>query len=132
MTTARDRLLRLILKIDAASSGAVGLILLMAELLADPGLGLPTPVALAIGALLPAAWTPALWYLATRPVVPVGGAWTVIAANIVFTGLTVAVVALSWFPLTTLGTAVLLAQAAIVLVYADLQFVGLRRVRAAA
>jgi hypothetical protein len=56
----------------------------------------------------------------------------VVATNLVWVADSVALVATAWFPLTALGAAFVLAQAAAVFLFADLQFLGLRRARRAA
>ena len=77
------------------------------------------------------AWAAALWTVAGRRPVPERAGWTIVALNLIWVVDSVLLVLAGWFPLTGVGTAVVLAQAAGVAVFADLQFTGLRRVRSA-
>ncbi len=56
----------------------------------------------------------------------------VIGLNLLYAADAAVVVVVSWFPLTALGTAFVLLQAAAVALFAALQFVGLRRTTSAA
>jgi hypothetical protein len=129
--TRTDRLLRLALRLDAVASGATGVGLAALGWALDDVLGVPVALTLPLGLFLTgfAGW---LWYLAGRPRIGAGAVRAVIALNVVWVLDSVALVAAGWAPLTALGTAYVLAQAAAVLLFADLQFVGLRRVRQAA
>src|SRR5918997_453104 len=100
-------LLRLALKLDAAASGASGALLVAAGSVLDDLLGLPLALLLPVGLFL-------LAY-----------------AAFVWVADSVALVATAWFPLTALGAAFVLAQAAAVFLFANLQFLGLRRARRA-
>ena len=130
ITAVRDggRLLRFALRLDAAGSGALGLVgLAAAAQLADP-LGMTTAGLLWTGAFL-VTYALALVLLAARPVIPRTAAWTVVLGNAawVLGSLGAAVAGRDTF--TALGVAVVLAQAAAVAVFADLQWLGLRRAR---
>ena len=130
ITAVRDggRLLRFALRLDAAGSGALGLVgLAAAAPLADP-LGMTAAGLLGTGAFL-VAYALALVLLAARPVIPRAAAWTVVLGNAawVLGSLGAAVAGRETF--TALGVAVVLAQAAAVAVFADLQWLGLRRAR---
>lgn len=126
--TATDRTLRLALRLDAAASGALGVLgVAAAPLLADL-LGPPAPVLFGVGAFL-VVFAASLLLLASRPVIDRALAWTVVLGNAAWViGSVVATIA-GWNALTGLGVAVVLAQAAAVAVFADLQWLGLRRMR---
>jgi hypothetical protein len=122
------RLLRFALRLDAAGSGALGLIgLVAAAPLADP-LGMTAGALRGTGAFL-VGYALVLVFLAARPVIPRAAAWTVVLGNTawVLGSLGAAVAGRDTF--TAIGVAVVLAQAAAVAVFADLQWLGLRRAR---
>jgi hypothetical protein len=118
--------LRLALGLDAIASGACGVLLLVGgQALADL-LGMPTGLQWPLGVFL-LAYAGALWLIETRPRVNTSAVQLVIAGNALWVVASVLAVALGWLPLTALGTALVLAQAAAVAVLADLEFIGLRR-----
>lgn len=125
-TTDGGRLLRLALRIDATASGALGVLgLAAAPLLADL-LGPPTPVLFGVGAFF-VVFAAALLVLAARRTVPRPAAWAVVVGNAVWAAGSVVATVAGADALTGLGTAVVLAQAAAVAVFATLQWTGLRR-----
>ena len=121
-------LLRLALKLDALASGALGALSLAAGTVLDDLLGLPFALLMAVGLFLP-AYAAFVWVVGTRRRVNRTAAWAVVAVNLVWVIDSVALVVAGWFPLSALGVAFVLAQAAAVFLFADLQFLGLRRVR---
>lgn len=126
-TTDRARPLRLALRLDAAASGALGVLgVAAAPALADL-LGPPVPVLLGVGAFL-VVFAAGLLVLATRPVPPPSAVRTVVLGNAAWVVASVVATVAAWDALTALGVAVVLAQAAAVAVFADLQRRGLRRV----
>jgi hypothetical protein len=130
IATARDggRLLRFALRLDAAGSGALGLLGLAAATPLAGLLGAPAAGIRGTGAVL-VAYAVALLVLAARPTIPRAGAWTVVVANVVWVLSSVGAAVAGRGELTALGVGVVLAQAAAVLVFADLQWLGLRRAR---
>ena len=124
----RSGLLRLVLKLDAVASGALGALSLAAGPALDDLLGTPLALLVPVGAFL-VVWAAALWILASRSRMSRTAVWAAIAINLVWAIDSVAVVAAGWFPLTALGTAFVFAQAAAVALFAGLQFRGLRRSR---
>jgi hypothetical protein len=124
-----DRLLRLALRLDAAASGALGALTAAAAGALDRTLGIPTGWLVGLGAFL-IAYAGGLLWLAARPHIPAALAWTVVVGNLIWVVDSAATVAAGWFPLTAVGTALVVAQAAAVVVFAELQYVGLRRARA--
>lgn len=129
--TDGGRLLRLVLRVDAAASGALGLAGLAAAPQLSALLGPPAPVLVGTGAFL-AAFATGLLVLAARPVVPRPAAATVVVGNAVWVVGSAAAAVAGWEALTGLGVAVVLGQAAAVAVLADLQWLGLRRLAVSA
>ena len=126
----RSRLLRLALKLDAVASGALGALLLAAGPVLEGLLGTPRPVLVPVGLFL-VTYAAAVWFVGSRPSISRSAAWTVVGLNLLWVVGSIAIVAAGWSALTTLGIAFLLAQAAVVAIFADLQFLGLRRARPA-
>jgi hypothetical protein len=112
--------------LDAAFSGVAGLLLaLAAGWLADP-LGLPVPLLRYVGlALLP--YAALLAFLATREALPRFDVWVIVAGNAVWTTASILLLVSGWIEPTTLGIAFVVAQAAAVAVFAELQWFGLKR-----
>jgi hypothetical protein len=126
----RGRLLRLSVRLDAAASGALGVLLAAGGTLLDDPLGIPTPVLVTVGGFL-VAYAAALWLIGSRPEVSRPAVRLVAAGNLLWVAASVLAVAAGWWSPTALGTGLVLAQAAAVALFAELQFTGLRRVRPA-
>src|SRR5215468_11199347 len=94
----RAGLLRLALKLDAAATGALGVIALAAAPPLADLFGIPL-VALRPGGLLLAAYAAAVWFGASRPTLSRPAAGRVVALNLLWVGGSVVVVATGWFPL---------------------------------
>lgn len=124
------RLLRRSLQLDAVASGALGVLLAAAGPAVDDLLGIPVGVLVAIGLVLVAHAT-LLWIVGARRHLPTPANWAVVAGNLLWVAASVLVVAAGWWTPTAAGTAVVLAQAAAVALFASLQFLGLRASRAA-
>jgi len=122
----RDRLLRLALRLDGGVSGVAGLVVTAAASTLDGVLGIPAGWLVALGLFL-VAWAAALGWLSTRPRIPAGPVWAIIAVNVLWIADSVAAAVANWFPLTALGLAVVVAQALGVVVFAELEYMGLRR-----
>ena len=131
--TAADRngLLRLALKLDAVATGALAVLGLAAASLLDGLLGTPASLLWPIGLAL-LVYAAAIWVIGTRPRISRPAAWSAVVLNLLWVAASVATVLAGWLPLTTLGTAFVLIQAVAVLVFADLQYLGLRRARSGA
>lgn len=131
MTLVRSStLLRRSLAVDAAMSGAAGMLMATgAGALAAP-LGLPASLLTYAGlALLPFAGL--LAWLATRVEVPRAAIWAVIACNLVWAVESIALLLTGWVAPTILGHAFVIAQALAVAVITEFEFFGLRRSRPA-
>lgn len=118
--------LRRVLLIDAAVSAATGILMIAgARLLADL---LALPAALLRSSslvLLPFAALVAL--LATRERLPRWAVWAVIVTNILWASDSVLLLVTGWVEPAALGIAFVLAQAAVVALFAEAEYVGLRR-----
>jgi hypothetical protein len=125
---ARDRLLRVALKLDSAGSAAVGVVCLVGAGGLDTPLGAPTTMLAPLGAFL-LAYAATLWFLATRRHISRPAAAVVIGGNAFWVAASVLLVIGDAVPLTTLGTASMIAQAVAVALVADLQILGLWRAR---
>ena len=125
-----SRLLRLALKIDAVATGLLGVQAAVAAPLLSDLIGTPRSVLMPIGLFL-IAYGVAVWVIGTRAVISSTAVWATIATNVVWVVASVLAVTADWLSLTALGVGFVLIQAASVALFADLQFMGLRSVRAA-
>lgn len=127
-TVADDRFLRLALRLDAvATLGSGALLALGGGLLADLT-GIPAAVSRGVGAFL-VVYAVAVGVLSFRPTINRAAAWTVVAVNTVWViDSVVALVAGFWQP-TAMGVGLIVFMAAAVAVFAELQYLGLRRMR---
>jgi hypothetical protein len=125
------RFLRNVLVADAASCLASGALqVLWTDSLADI---LNLPAALLVGTgwfLLAYGFTVA--FIATRDPLPRRLIWALLAGNLAWAAGCAALLASGWIAPTRLGSLWILAQAACVVVLAQLQWTGLRRARAGA
>jgi hypothetical protein len=123
--------LRLVLAVDALSSAAMGLGLVSASGLLAAWTSLPAPLLFESGlVLLPFAAFVA--FLATRAEPPRAGVWIVIALNAIWTVASIALLFADWTSPNLLGSIFIAAQAAVVGVFAELQYVGMRKGRVVA
>jgi hypothetical protein len=113
------------LLLDAAVSGAFGVLVAAGSPWLDGVLGGPVAFLVPLGVFL-VLYAGALWLIA-RVGAPAPLVRAVIAGNAAWTALSVAAVAFDWLTLTTTGTVLTLAQAAAVALLAELQLAGLRR-----
>jgi len=130
MTVQSSTFLRRVLLLDAASSGAMGLLLLVfggvlaglldlpAELLSESGLVL-VPFALAVG------------FLGTRARLSRVAVWVVIAINAVWAIDSVVLLFTGWVQPNPWGYAFVIGQASFVALMAELEVIGLRKSAAA-
>ncbi|MEV6864131.1 hypothetical protein AB0M44_24380 [Streptosporangium subroseum] len=123
---ADTKLLRFALKLDAMGSGANGAVYVVAAAIFGEMFGLPAAFLYPIGAFL-VAWAAALFFLASRPTVSKVAVGVVMAVNIAWAAASAELLIAGWFPLTGLGTALMIAQAVAVAGFAGLQFAGLRK-----
>ena len=128
MRQGDDRLLRLALQFDEVATGAVGTRMLAAGAGLDDLLGTPLTLHVPAGLVL-LAYAAALWAVGSRPVVSRPAARAAVIIKLLWAVASVTLVAAGPFSLNALGRALLLAQAAAVALFADLQFLGPRRAR---
>jgi hypothetical protein len=124
--TPNRTLLHTALQLDAATSGVMGVLLVLAAgTLADP-LGLPEPLLRGAGlVLLPFAL--AVAHAGTRRVVPRQAALAILTVNLLWVvGSAALLVGLAPSP-SPLGFAFVVVQALTVLGFAEAQWIGLRR-----
>ena len=129
MTTIRaSSLLRRVLTIDAVVSGVSGIALIaFAELFASL-LQLPVELVSEVGiAFLPFAAF--VGFTASRAEPARIAVWAVIALNVAWVVESIAVLVTGWVTPNVLGYVVVIAQAAGVLVLADLEYMGYRKSR---
>ena len=127
MTSIRaSSLLRRVLVVDAVSSGAMGIAMIaFAELFASL-LQLPVELVSEAGiVLLPFAAF--VGFVASRPEPTRIAVWIIIALNAVWVVDSIMLLFSGWVAPNGLGYAVVIAQAAAVLVLADLEYMGLKR-----
>ena len=127
----RDRPLRLALRLDAAASGAMGVLLAAGGALLDDPLGIPAAVLVPVGGFL-VVYAAGLWLLGSRPRLGRPAVQVVVAGNLLWVAASVVAAIAGWWSPTTAGTVFILAQAAAVVVLTELQLTGLRRARTAA
>ena len=122
----RDGPLRLSLKLDAAASGALGALSLAGGAVLDDLLGIPLALLAPAGIFL-LAYAAFVWTCGNRRPINRTAAWAVVVVNLFWATDSVALVLTGWFPLTALGVAFVLAQAAAVVLFAAAQIYGLRK-----
>ena len=117
----RERLLRLVLKLDAAVTGANGAAYLLAAGPLEDLLGLPSALLRATGAFL-VLYAAAVWVLATRRTVARGAVVAVIAANVLWAVDSVVLAIAGWGSPAAAGTVWILLQAFVVAGLAAVQW----------
>lgn len=126
VATRPTPLLKRALWLDAAVTGGVAAVLATAAGPLAGLLGLPEPLLRWVGIiLLPGAALVAYW--ASQPVPPAAGVWTLIAVNALWAVDSVALLFTGWIDPNPLGVAFILAQTLAVVVFAELEYIGLRR-----
>lgn len=122
--TGDESLLRRLLQLDAIVVAINGAAYAVLGGVLDSVLGVPARLLWALGGLL-IVWSVFVWYAATslRP----EAVWAVIAANFVWTALSLVVLAGGWLSPTTAGGVWIALQAVAVGALAVLQLYALRR-----
>jgi hypothetical protein len=118
--------LRKSLLLDAAASGATALLLIAGASLLDGLLGLPVALMREAGLILVPFVAFVAW-VGTREDVARGAVWTIIAANALWVAASIGLLVSGWVAPTALGYAFVIAQAAVVALFAELQYAGLKR-----
>jgi hypothetical protein len=118
--------LRRVLLADAAVSGATGAMMALGGGLIAPLAGVPQTLLLGAGvSLIPYAVLVAV--LASRATLPRPAVWAVIAYNALWAVDSLVLLRTGWIAPTLLGEAFVIFQAAVVGLFAALQYLGLRR-----
>jgi hypothetical protein len=118
--------LRFALLADALVSGATGLAMFAGAGLVDALLGLPAPLLRYAGlVLLP--YAAAVGWIGLREDRPRAAVWAVVAVNALWAAGSIALLTGGWVSPTLLGHAFVIFQAVVVALFAELQYVGLRR-----
>jgi hypothetical protein len=123
-------LLRFALIGDALASGATGLILALGGGHLAGWFGLPEQL-LRFSGLFFLAYAAAVAYVGTRPAVSQGAVWGIIAANAAWAVKSVLFLLSGWAAPTAIGAGFVVLQALVVAAFAEIQFIGLRKVRTA-
>jgi len=123
--------LRNAILLDAAASGATALLLIAGAGLLDGLLGLPVALMREAGLVL-IPYVAFVAWVGTRETVARGAVWAIIAANAVWAAASFALLLSGWVAPTALGTAFVIAQAVVVALFGELQYVGLKRPTATA
>jgi hypothetical protein len=118
--------LRFALYADALASAASGLLMAAGAGQLERLLGIPAALLQPAGLIL-LPYAALVAWLGSRENVPTAAVWTVIACNVLWAADCAIVLASGWLAPTALGYAFVIAQALTVLVFAELQYVGLRR-----
>lgn len=118
--------LRRALLIDAAASGATAVLLVAGAGLLDGLLGLPVALMREAGLIL-IPYVAFVAWVGTRETLSRGAVWTIIAANALWAVASFVVVFSGWVAPTALGYAFVIAQAVVVALLGELQYVGLKR-----
>ena len=118
--------LRFTLLADAVASGATGLMMIAGADLLTGLLGLPVALMREAGLLL-VPYVTLIAYVGTRQNIPHGAVKAIIALNVLWVLASVGVLVGGFVAPTALGYAFVIFQAIVVGVFAELQFLGLRR-----
>lgn len=118
--------LRRALQIDAIFSGAAALMLVFGAGFLASLLNLPETFLRNTGLVL-LAFTLGVGYLASREMMSKAAVWAVIAINAVWTIDSIVLLASGWVSPNLLGQAFIVMQAVAVGVFAELEFIGLRK-----
>jgi len=122
--------LRFALLADAVASGATGLMMIAGADLLTGLLGLPVALMREAGLLL-VPYVALVAFVGTRQNIPHGAVRAIIALNIAWVAASIGLLMSGIVAPTVLGYAFVIFQAVVVGVFAELQFIGLRREHAA-
>lgn len=119
-------LLRRAIQADALVSGAMALLLVVGSDVLGPFLNLPEEFLRSTGLVL-VAYAALVGLFGTRGVMPKIAVWAVIAINAIWTLASVVLLMSGWVSPNLLGQVFIVMQAIAVGVFAELQFIGLRK-----
>lgn len=118
--------LRRVLMLDAVASGAMGVALVLLAPVVAPWLDLP-PALLREAGIVLIPFAALVGYLASRARPPRLGVWAVIVANAIWTIDSIALLFTDWVAPNAFGHAFIIGQAVVVGIFADLEYLGLRK-----
>ena len=125
-TAAQPGLLRRVLLADGVIVAGSGMLLALAAGPLGDLFDLPVLLLRLAGiGLLP--YSAAVLFVATRAAIPRRGAWAISVLNLIWAGASLLLLAIDWVDPSSLGIIFIVAQALIVLAFADLEYLGLRR-----
>jgi hypothetical protein len=130
MTIHSSPLLRQALVADATTSAAFGLLMLIGAGPLSGILGLPEMLLRVAGAVL-LPYAALIGWLGVREQIQKPIAWAVVLGNALWVADSLLLLVSGWVQPTSAGIAFVIAQALVVLMYAEFQYVGLRRSREA-
>ena len=125
-TIASKQFLRNVLLLDAAASGATGVLLIAGAGLLDGLLGLPVALMREAGLIL-IPYVAFVAWVGTRASITRGAVLAIIAANALWSISSVCLLFSGLVSPTVLGYAFVIAQAAVVALLGEMQYVGLKR-----
>jgi len=126
MNTRQNMFLRYALLADAIASGATGLLMIAAAGLLEGLLGLPAALTREAGLLL-VPYVAFVAWVGTREAISRPAVQVVIVLNVFWVLASIGLLVTDYVAPTALGYAFVIAQAAVVALFAELQFIGLRR-----
>ncbi len=118
--------LRRAIQADALVSGAMALLLVVGAGVLAPLLNLPEAFLRSTGLVL-MVYVALVGFLGTRSMMSKAAVWAVIAVNAVWTVDSIALLVSGWVSPNLLGQAFIVMQAIAVGIFAELQFIGLRK-----
>jgi hypothetical protein len=124
--TRTSRFLRLALLADAIASGATALQMTLLSGTLAALLNLPQDLLLGAGVIL-LPYAAFVGYLSRRETLPRWVVFAVIVCNVLWAADSLLLAFSSWITPTALGYAFIICQALIVAVFAELQYIGLRK-----
>ena len=127
----QNTFLRYALLADAVASGATGLLMIAGADLLTGLLGLPVALMREAGLLL-VPYVALVAFVGTRETISRPAVQAIIALNALWAAGSALLLVSGWVAPTALGYAFVIAQAAAVALFAELQVIGLRRTAAAA
>jgi hypothetical protein len=123
--------LRRALMLDAAASGATGLLVIAGAGVLEGPLGLPAALLRGAGLVL-VPYVAFVAWAGTREAISRPAVWAIVAANMLWAAASALLLASGFLAPTALGYAFVIGQAIVVALLGELQYVGLRRPMAAA
>ena len=118
--------LRRALILDAFASGATGLLMIAGAGLVEGLLGLPAALLRGAGLVL-VPYVAFVVYAGTRDTISRSAVWMIIVANVAWAAASALLLVSGWVAPTALGYAFVIAQAVVVALLGELQYMGLRR-----